>query len=67
MRIEINSVSKVMASSLAFVLVAPSVGKVCKVAVETYREAEVWVAFFWWCENRLNSASLCLLEEILPS
>lgn len=41
MRIEINSVSKVAAFCLAFVLVAPSIRKVWKVAVETYREAEV--------------------------
>jgi len=41
MRIEINSVSKVAAFSLAFVLVAPSIRKVWQVAFETYREAEV--------------------------
>ena len=51
MRIEINFVSKVVAFSLVFVLVASSIRQVWKVAAETYREAKVW------CENRLNIAS----------
>jgi hypothetical protein len=35
-----------VAFSLVFVLVASSIRQVWKVAVETYREAEVWVVFF---------------------